>query len=293
MSSDTLNRILELQHLYEGGAITEAEHHQRKAQILDRISGDPATSRASQVGVGAAANTGTDLNLAVPNKNTHAPVMVIIPGGSFLMGSNEYQNAKPVHRVTIKSFAMGKYPVTQREWKAIMGDNPSFFKDSGDDAPVENVSWDDVQQYIQKLNARSGQHYRLPSEAEWEYAARAGSQGKWCFGDDENKLEKYAWYDKSGNTGTYRVGQKLSNAFGLHDMHGNVWEWVQDVWHHNYEDAPKDGSAWVADGKKQERVFRGGSWVNLPLVLRSADRDRVAPDNRFDFLGFRLARTAP
>jgi len=219
--------------------------------------------------------------------------MVTIPEGSFLMGGDAYDDEKPVHRVTIKSFAMGKYPVTQREWKAIMGDNPSHFKDSGDDAPVENVSWDDVQQYIRKLNAKTGQRYRLPSEAEWEYAARAGSQGKWCFGDDETKLVQYAWYGKSGDTGTLPVGQKLPNAFGLHDMHGNVWEWVQDVWHDNYEGAPKDGSAWVADGERTSRMLRGGSWCDDPGIMRSAFHIWYNPDNRNGLLGFRLARTAP
>jgi formylglycine-generating enzyme required for sulfatase activity len=198
---------------------------------------------------------------------------------------------KPPHRVNIQSFALGKFEVTQGQWKAVMGNNPSHFKECGDNCPVEQVSWNDIQEYIQKLNQRSGKTYRLASEAEWEYAARAGSTGKWSFGDSESQLGEHAWYSANSGFETQRVGQKRPNAFGLYDMHGNVREWVQDCWHGNYSGAPTDGSAWTTNCTEDPRVLRGGSWISVPAYLRSADRFRYAPGNRLYDVGFRLART--
>jgi formylglycine-generating enzyme required for sulfatase activity len=155
---------------------------------------------------------------------------VLIPAGEFMMGSNDGRNdEQPVHRVCLtKPFYLGKYEVTQGEWKKVMGNNLSQHK--GDPRrPVENVAWDDVQGFINRLNAReSGARYRLPTEAEWEYAARAGSISVYSFGDDARQLGAYAWYGDNASSTTHPVGQKLSNAWGLYDMHGNVWEWVQD-----------------------------------------------------------------
>ena len=132
---------------------------------------------------------------------------------------------------------MGKYPVTQKQWKKVMGNNPSNFK--GEDRPVESVSWEDVQEFVKKLNEKEGtDKYRLPSEAEWEYACRAGTQTRYSFGDDESKLNEYAWYDKNSGSETHPVGQKKPNSWDLYDMHGNVWEWVQDRWHDKYKGAP-------------------------------------------------------
>jgi len=169
-----------------------------------------------------------------------------------------------------QSFYMGKYEVTQKEWKAIMGNNPSSFK--GDNLPVENVSWKDVQEFIKKLNQKEdGNKYRLPTEVEWEYAARAGTSTNWSFGDDENKLKEYAWYDQNSNSQTHPVGQKKPNGFGLYDVHGNVWEWVQD----------SDGS---------RRVGRGGSWFDGAGSARSAFRMSNGPDGRLSDIGFRLVR---
>ncbi len=183
------------------------------------------------------------------------PEMVVIPAGNFLMGGNERNGEKPVHRVELESFAIGKYPVTQKQWQAVMGNNPSYF-DAVDDCPVEQVSWDDAQEFIKKLNALTGQEYRLPTEAEWEYACRAGSTGRWCFGDDKSLLEQYAFIGKNSDGTTHPVGKKKANAFGLHDMHGNVWEWVQDRWHDNYEGAPADGGEWVKGGGEIARISR-------------------------------------
>jgi formylglycine-generating enzyme required for sulfatase activity len=217
--------------------------------------------------------------------------MVVIPAGSFIMGSNEADREKPPHRVTIQRFAMGKFEVTQGQWRAVMGSNPSRFNTCGDDCPVEQVSWNDIQDFINKLNQQTGKSYRLPSEAEWEYAARAGSTSEWSFGDSESQLGDHAWFGGNSGGKTQRTGQKRPNAFGLHDMHGNVWEWVQDCWHSNYSGAPTDGSAWTTSCAEDKRVLRGGSWNNNPAFLRSALRLRNSPVNRSDYNGFRLART--
>ncbi len=223
---------------------------------------------------------------------TDCPEMVVIPSGTFTMGNNDYNDEKPPHNVTIRNFAMGIYEVTQGQWKAVMGNNPSSFSSCGDTCPVEAVSWDDIQQYIQKLNAKSGQQYRLPSEAEWEYAARAGSTDKWSFGSDESQLGEYAWYATNSYSSTHGVGQKKPNAFGLYDMSGNVWEWTQDCWDNSYSGASSDGSAWTT-GTCGQRVLRGGSWINLASYTRAAVRVGYVTSNRNDFLGFRLARIAP
>jgi formylglycine-generating enzyme required for sulfatase activity len=224
------------------------------------------------------------------------PEMVVVPAGSFTMGSNESDDEKPPHQVNIRSFALGKFEVTQGQWKAVMGSNPSRFNSCGDNCPVEQTSWNDIQQYIQKLSQQTGKQYRLPSEAEWEYAARAGSTGKWSLGDNESGLGEYAWYEANSISRTWPVGQKQANAFGLHDMHGNVSEWVQDLWHDNYSGAPTDGSAWQQGGDASRHVLRGGSWINSPVNLRSAYRFGRSPGIRgtlFSGFGFRLARIVP
>ena len=212
----------------------------------------------------------------------------IIPAGEFMMGSDEHSSEKPVHKVTIsKPFYLGTYPVTQREWKAVMGTNPSYFK--GDNLPVENVSWSDVQEFVKKLNEKEGtDKYRLPSEAEWEYAARAGTTTRYSFGDDESRLGDYAWYNGNSGSKTHNVGTKKPNPRGLYDMHGNAWEWVQDKWHGNYNSAPTDGSAW--EDRNGSCVDRGGSWDDSAKYCRSANRYSNVPGYRYNFLGFRLLR---
>jgi formylglycine-generating enzyme required for sulfatase activity len=166
--------------------------------------------------------------------------MIAIPSGEFMMGGSQ-PNEQPIHKVKLKAFLMGKYPVTQKQWQAIMGNNPSKFPRA--DSPVEQVSWKDAQEFCQKLSQKTGKKYRLPSEAEWEYACRAGSKTEYYFGDDAKQLGDYAWYNENSNQKTHVVGQKKSNAWGLYDMHGNVWEWCEDIWHGDYEGAPTDGSA--------------------------------------------------
>ena len=223
------------------------------------------------------------------------PEMVVIPSGSFLMGSKPDPFAssqpsadeQPQHAVSIKAFAMGKYEVTQEQWYAVMGTTPSQFK--GRTLPVEQVSWDDAQEFVKKLSVKTGKNYRLPSEAEWEYAARAGSQAAYSFGDNEGELGRHAWFSQNSNNATHPVGEKQSNSFSLHDMYGNVWEWTQDCWNENYSGAPTDGNAWSM-GKCSVRVARGGSWLSNPQNLRAANRGGVTTANRSVYFGFRVAR---
>lgn len=214
------------------------------------------------------------------------PEMVIVPAGSFVMGSNKSANEQPTHSVNLRSFLMGKTEVTQEQWEAVMGNNPSQIK--GRSLPVEQVSWDDAQQFIVKLNQKTGRRYRLPSEAEWEYAARAGATAEWSFGNDESNLPDYAWY--SGNSGgkTQVVGRKRPNPFGLFNMHGNVWEWTQDCYQHNYSGAPTDGAA-RPDCRFKYPVLRGGSWYNEAKSLRSAFRYGNITQYRYNNVGFRVA----
>lgn len=282
------------------------------------------------------------------------PEMVFIPAGSFMMGSptrepeeettvempfsssyqRSYQKAMsafakiargdflwntdvehPQHEVHIPDFAIGKYEVTQGEWKAIMGKNPSHFKDCGDSCPVENINRREIREFISKLNSKTGKTYRLPSEAEWEYAARAGTATFFHTGDIISTMEAnfHDWgnYLNGTSNGAYRgtatragsfretttsVDSFDANAFGLHDIHGNVWEWVQDCWHDSYDGAPADGSAWLddctpsEDGKKIG-VIRGGSWLNDLPLLRSAFRGQGDLVKRNNAIGLRLAMT--
>jgi formylglycine-generating enzyme required for sulfatase activity len=229
--------------------------------------------------------------------------MIAIPGGTFWMGSpaNEAErgdNESPQHQVTVPSFFMGKYPLTQAQYQAIMGKNPAYFK--GNNRPVENVSWDDAVRFCQKLSQRTGKNYRLPSEAEWEYACRAGTKTPFSFGDNittdlVNYNGNYPY--KSAPKGKYReqttdVGTFPPtfppNPFGLYDMHGNVWEWCEDDWHENYIDAPTDGSAWNSQSGSNTKLLRGGSWSGLARYCRSADRNRYSRDNRNFNDGFRV-----
>jgi formylglycine-generating enzyme required for sulfatase activity len=217
---------------------------------------------------------------------------VSIQAGEFDMGSPANETGRrdsegPVHRVKISSaFYMGKYEVTQKQWRDVMGSSSSSFK--GDNLPVESVSWNEVQEFIKKLNENKGSNkYRLPSEVEWEYAARAGTTTRFSFGDDESKLSEYAWYDSNQGDKTHSVGQKNPNPWGLYDMHGNVWEWVQDKWHNDYYGAPTEGSSW-GSGDSTDRVTRGGCWNPYTGGCRLAYRDKLDPVSSSYALGFRL-----
>ncbi len=221
---------------------------------------------------------------------------VYIAPGTFMMGSpwNESNwvrhNDETQHWVTLtRGFYMQTTEVTQGQWKAVMGRNPSHFKSCGDDCPVEQVSWNDAQKFIRKLNQREGGNkYRLPTEAEWEYAARAGSTARFYFGDDERRLGEYAWYNENSEK-THPVGQKKPNDWGLYDMYGNVWEWCQD-WHGTYPSGSVTDPTGPSNGSY--RVYRGGCYVSfLPWGVRSADRYANSRRHRAPGVGFRLLRT--
>jgi eukaryotic-like serine/threonine-protein kinase len=207
----------------------------------------------------------------------------------------------PQHTVAVPSFYMGKFSVTQTQYEAIMGTNPSHFK--GDQRPVEQVTWDEAVEFCDRLSQKTGKPYRLPSEAEWEYACRAGTTTAFHFGDTittdlVNCNGNYPYGDAP--KGQYReqttdVGSFPANAFGLYDMHGNVWEWCADPWHDSYDLAPSNGSIWELerDRSNNVRLLRGGSWRNLPWDCRSANRYGDWRDNRNDNIGFRVVCVVP
>jgi len=223
-----------------------------------------------------------------------ADSMLRIAPGSFEMGSSDGDaDEKPVLKVNIShEFEIGKTEVTQGQWKAVMGRLPEklFFRQCGDNCPVENVSWDDVQEFIARLNAQSGKRYRLPSEAEWEYACRAGGTQRYCGGDNPDEL---AWYgDRKIGHSPHPVATRKPNAWGLYDMSGNVWEWVEDCYNNRYSDAQRDGRSHTS-GQCDARVLRGGSWSNDADTPRSANRYKRGAAARFKNNGFRLARGLP
>ncbi|UXE59653.1 MAG: SUMF1/EgtB/PvdO family nonheme iron enzyme [Woronichinia naegeliana WA131] len=231
--------------------------------------------------------------------------MVEIPGGSFLMGTDEaevqrlnqkysievFNRELPIHRVTLQKYFLGKYPVTQEQYQAVMGNNPSKFQDNPKN-PVEQVSWQDAQAFCQKLRKLTGQDFRLPTEAEWEYACRAGTQTRYYFGDDESQLGDYAWYDENSDSKTHSVGHKKPNDWGLYDTHGNVWEWCEDSWHDSYANKPENiknnGSIIWSDSNESYHVLRGGSWFINSGYCRSAFRYWYNADGRYISIGFRL-----
>jgi formylglycine-generating enzyme required for sulfatase activity/tRNA A-37 threonylcarbamoyl transferase component Bud32 len=233
--------------------------------------------------------------------------MVAIPGGNFIMGSPENEgegDERPQHEVNIKPFFMGKFPVTQAQWKAVtslprvkqsLNPNPSKFK--GANRPVENVSWHEAMEFCARLTEKTGRLYRLPSEAEWEYACRAGTTTPYHFGE---KLTTEVANCSASDSDTAKLTSKsrkettvvgnfqVANPFGLYDMHGLVWEWCADAWHKNYEGAPIDGSAWEVGGDENRRVLRGGSWSFSPELCRSASRSWNEPDGGLRICGFRV-----
>ena len=246
--------------------------------------------------------------------------MVVVPTGAFMMGSWASEEVGPSeyprHWVTLRSFALGVTEVTFDEWEAcVLGFGCNGYRpdDRGwgwGARPVINVSWEEARAYVRWLSRETGKSYRLPSESEWEYAARAGTTTPFHTGATiSTDRANYNWSNRYGFSrygfgrygsdryGRYRrrttpVKTFAPNTFGLHDMHGNVYEWVEDCWHDSYRGAPNDGAAWTAGGDCGRRVLRGGSWVNgSPWFLRSAARFRISTEDRYDFVGFRVART--
>ena len=239
--------------------------------------------------------------------------LVVIPGGTFRMGSPTGEKDRdsdegPQHNVTIQPFLMGRYAVTQAQWEQVsaltkvkidLEADPARFK--GANRPVERVSWYEAIEFCARLSKATGKEYRLPSEAEWEYACRAGTTTPFYFG--ETIATNLANYDGNytygqGTKGEYRqqtteVGQFPPNAYGLYDMHGNVYEWCADHWHASYEGAPTDGTTWLSSDEGAYRLLRGGSWHDLPWYCRSAFRRRHLPDGRYYHLGFRVVCASP
>jgi len=240
--------------------------------------------------------------------------MILVPSGTFVMGSPDDEPERnesegPQHEVSVSSFFMGRYPVTQAQWRFVaalapekrdLALDPSNFK--GDNRPVEQVPWYDAVEFCDRLAKHTGRPYRLPSEAEWEYACRADTTTPFYFG--KTLTTELANYD--GNY-TYDIGTQgedreetttvdqfeIANAFGLCDMHGNVWEWCQDHWHDHYKGAPTNGSAWLSEDENANRVLRGGAWYSLPRSCRSASRYSDSPAARHSRLGFRVVCAAP
>lgn len=222
---------------------------------------------------------------------------VYIPAGTFRMGSPPSEKGRdgdegPVHRVTItEPFYLSRYEVTQAQWRAVMGRNPSIFKHepNAENLPVDWVSWDDAQRFIDRLNRTHEATFRLPTEAEWEYAARAGTSTRFYWGSDENAtaIRDHAWAHSYAEGTSHPVGQKQPNPWGLYDMSGNVWEWTQD-WYGSYADTAQVDPMGPAQGER--KVYRGGSWFNAPSTLRSANRHKHPTDEPFTNAGVRLVR---
>ncbi|MDX2246556.1 MAG: formylglycine-generating enzyme family protein [Bacteroidia bacterium] len=220
--------------------------------------------------------------------------MVFVEGGSFMMGSENYASEKPIHEVQLSNFYMARYPVTQALWKAVMGSDPKELSFPHPMRPVEGVSWDDSQKFITKLNAMTGKTYRLPTEAEWEYAARGGKYSKGFTYAGSNNLLEVGWYNDNSQRITQPVGLKRPNELGLFDMSGNVWEWCRDWYGETYYQTCFDQGTVLnpenTNSESSRRVLRGGSWDYNSDLCRVALRDWINPVSRYDFNGFRVAR---
>ena len=255
------------------------------------ISGILASSTTSSSnGYASSSSVSSDGNeISIPVKNGITIDMVKVEAGTFMMGAtsemqNPWDDEKPVHQVTLTNdYYMGKYEVTQALWQAVMGSNPSKFK--GDDLPVEKVSWNDCQEFISKLNGLTGKMFRLPSEAEWEYAARGGKKSRGFQYSGSSNISDVAWYDGNSGSKTHLVGTKQANELGLYDMCGNVLEWCQD-WYGSYVSSSQTNPTGAVSGSY--RVYRGGSWYRNARYCRSSFRNGVAPDFRGIDLGLRL-----
>jgi formylglycine-generating enzyme required for sulfatase activity len=237
------------------------------------------------------------------DKNSLGMTLVLIPAGAFMMGSPDSgidaeENERPLHKVRItKPFWLGKYEVTVGQFRKFIEESDyrrsewrNAFDGQTDEHPVVNVSWDDAVAFCQWLSKREDKSYRLPTEAEWEYACRAGTTTRWSFGDNEGDLGEYAWYEDNSAEKTHPVGQKQTNAWGLYDMHGNVWEWCADWYAKDYHSkSPTNDPA--GPSSRTHRVLRGGSWDDCAWNCRSARRFDLLSDSRIPYIGFRVART--
>ena len=267
--------------------------------VLQLSRNDELVSNAPKLIAPSNISTSTVTKPEIPTSLTifkdcdECPEMAVIPAGKFIMGSKDdpfadpppSKEEMPQREVSIKSFALGRFEVTQEQWYSIMGTMPSQFK--GRSLPVENISWNQAQEYIERLRIKTGKKYRLPTEAEWEYSARAGRTGYFSFDNDVSQLEQFSWFNKNSRESTWPVGTKKPNDFGIFDMQGNVWEWTQDCWTAGYHGAPINGAARL-DGDCFLRSIRGGSWFSLAAGLRVNYREKgISPKGD---TGFRVAR---
>ena len=258
-----------------------------KPVLAKKKTNEPANpSAAKRTNSSGATSSAANAKLILNNLTAN---MVYVSGGTFTMGatseqgSGAYNDEKPVHSVTLSSFYICKYEVTQALWNAVMGSNPSNWK--GDDLPVETVSRDDCQTFIRKLNALTGKNFRLPTEAEWEFAARGGNNSRGYKYAGSNNIETVAWYQGNSGNKTHVVGTKSPNELGLYDMSGNVWEWCQD-WYGSYSSASQTNPTGASSGS--DRVLRGGDWFTIARCSRSSNRINGTPDNCGSIRGLRL-----
>ena len=257
------------------------------ASISGSLTSSASSSNANVLSSGSSSPSGN--TITIPVKNGISIEMVKVEAGSFNMGAtpemeNPFDSEKPVHRVTLtNNYYIGKYEVTQALWQAVMGSNPSYFK--GDDLPVEQVSWNDCQDFISKLNAMTGKRFRLPSEAEWEYAARGGNKSRGYQYSGSNVLRDVAWYSGNSSSRTHAVGTKQPNELGIYDMAGNVWEWCQD-WYGSYSSSPQTNPTGAV--YELYPVYRGGSWNSSARDCRTSYREYFTPVFRNIDLGLRL-----
>jgi formylglycine-generating enzyme required for sulfatase activity len=272
-----------------------------RAFYVENIQRADKLADPSPIKVEAAKSPSDDETLEIQDCDD-CPIMVKIPAGNFAMGSPVDEPARsedegPQHRITInRFFYVGKFEVTLKQWEACVREqgcshNPRNEVWSRESSPVTDVSWFDALAYVNWLSSKTGRNYRLLSEAEWEYAARAGSKTAYSFGPTPDNLSSFAWFESNSKNQPHLVGEKLGNEFGLYDMHGNVMEWTQDCWNQNYIGAPADGRPWT-NGVCSQRVLRGGSWAGKPEQLRSSSRNSSsAAESRYSDLGFRVAIT--
>lgn len=280
-------RAIEASTRYLREAGRQGAHYREALDILDAAEVGLAEARHAEREAAARAQA---IALAIPE-------MVSIPAGTFRMGCVSRRscdrNEKPLREVSVASFALAKHELTFAQWDACVEHGPCrWVSDEGwgrGDRPVVNVGWDDAQAYVRWLSRETGAFYRLPSEAEWEYAARAGTATRYSWGDPvgRNRANCDGCGSRWDNDRTAPVGSFPANPFGLHDMHGNVWEWVEDCWNGDYRGAPSDGSAWL-QGECDKRMVRGGSWLRNPTRVRAAERAYGILGSHF---GFRVART--
>lgn len=268
------------------------------------VAATPAASPVPTLEIQAASAAHAELRVGQIFRDCPAPVcpsMVVLPGGSFVMGSDtdgrgSYEDERPARGVSVRSFAVGRFELTFQEWDACFQDKECAHwpADEGwgrERRPVINVSWEDAQHYVKWLSQRTGQSYRLLTEAEWEYAARAGTTTQYSFGDEIRRLNEYAWMNSNSGNQSHPVGEKKPNPWGLFDMHGGVWEWVQDCWHRDYQGTPPtDGSAWETDCRVNRYVVRGGSWGDTFRQVRSSYRYGYSAEGRSIYQGLRVAR---